>query len=177
LYYNNNNRMTDVQKEEKRLTSSRQNHDTGVWLHLKKMDLFTKYSEVAVLVGALVVHRVDTEWSDEKYFWRVIAVTLLLNVFMQSFHIFLYYGVNGCLTDDRFYWPRVFPLEWNGNNNEWSGYSYHFKFFYVLKALILSYLGFIIFQEKLDAFFVYPIYALTILLIIFDLCIYIFNIN
>jgi len=153
----------------------KQDHDAGIWLNLKRFDTMVKYSEFSALVVALVFDRLNRDWYEEKYLWWIIGGTVALNFFMQSVHMFLYYVVNRW-NKDKYYWPRVFPTEWTPDN-QGSGYSQHYKFFYFIKALLLGYLGFMIFQEKLDFYWVYPILFLSFLLIIFDLSYYLFSLK
>jgi len=154
----------------------KQDHDAGIWLNLKRFDTIVKYLEFATLVTALVFDRLGTlDWFEEKYFWWMTGGALGLNFFMQSVHMFLYYVANR-YAKDKYYWPRVYPTEWIPDSYG-SGYSQHYKFFYFLKALLLAYIGFMVFQEKLDGFFMYWTYGLTLLLLIFDLCFYLFGLK
>ena len=156
--------------------SSKQNHDSGTWLFLKRGDSVVKYLQFAALVTAFVFDRLGTvEWFEEKYFWWMIGSAISLNFFIQSVHIILYYIVNKC-AKDKYFWPRVFPKEWVAEDHG-SGYSQHYKFFYFIKALLIAYIGFMIFQEKLDGFFIYWVFGLSIVLVIFDLCFYVFNLK
>ena len=153
---------------------SKEDHNAGMWLVLKRFDSIVKYLEFATLVIVLVFDRLGTmSWYEGKYFWWILGSTLSLNFLMQSFHIFLYYVANR-FAKDKYYWPPVFPAEWIPNDHG-TGFSQHYKFFYVLKAGSLAYMGWMIFQEKLDEFFMYPILFITFLLIVFDLCYYLFG--
>lgn len=156
-------------------TKSKQNHDAGIWLNLKRFDTIVKYIEFATLISALVFDRLDLDWFEEKHLWWFTGGALALNWFMQATHMFLYYIANR-YAKDKYYWPRVYPKEWIPDDYG-SGYSQHYKFFYFLKILLLVYIGFMVFQEKLDGFFVYWVYGLTLLLVIFDLCFYLFNLK
>jgi len=152
-----------------------QNHYEGVWLTLRRVDTTVKYLQLAALITFLVIDRMHTEFWEHKYLWWGVGITLLLNFFMQSVHMFLYYVVNPRL-DDKFYWPRVFPKEWQSDAFG-TGYSQHYKVIYVVKALTLAYLGTMIFQEKLDMFFVYVMYGITVECVLIDLCYYLFDLR
>ena len=153
--------------------SSKSKHSAGVWLGLRRFDTSVKYLEFVALVVVLVLDRQNPEWYEEKYMWWITGGTLALNFFMQSVHMFLYYVANR-LAKDRYFWPPVFPAEW-GEGDHGTGFSQHYKFFYIVKAAVLAYLGWMIFQEKLDEFFIYPTLFLSFLLIVFDLLYYLFE--
>ena len=156
-------------------SKSKQEHDAGVWLGLRRIDIVVKYLEFATLVTALVLNLSDTVWSKEKHLWWLIGGTVGLNVLVQSAHMFLYYIANR-YAKDKYYWPRVFPKEWIPDDYG-TGYSQHYKFFYLLKLLMVAYIGFMVFQEKLDGYFVYLTLFMVWLLIVFDLAYYLFELH
>ena len=150
-----------------------QDHGSGTWLALRRADMIIKYVEFATLVVVFVIDRTGADWFEEKHLWWFLGGTLSLNVFIQSAHMFMYYVVNR-FRKDKWYWPRVFPKEWLAGDPG-SGFSQHYKFFYFLKLLALAYIGFMVFQEKLDDYFIYPMLFFTWLLLMFDLCYYLFR--
>lgn len=156
-------------------SSSKQNHDMGMWLTLKRADTVIKYLQLAALVSALVLDRLDISWFEEKYFWWTIGGTVLLNLLIQWTHMALYYVANR-YAKDKFYWPRVFPKEWM-EGDYGSGFSQHYKFFYAMKVFLLVYIGFMVFQEKLDGFFLYVSLQISMILIAFDLLFYVFDLQ
>ena len=151
------------------LNKDKQNHEVGFWLFLKRTDVLSKYFEFTALVVALVLNRLE---YDQKYLWWIMGATVSFNFLAQTIHIVLYYIVNRCLKDKN-YWPPVFPLPWSAENPG-SGYSQHYKLFYFLKSLTIAYLGFMVFQEKLDDFFVFVLFFVVSLLLVFDLMFYLF---
>jgi len=169
--------MTTVNPAEDQDTKPTQGHDTRLWLTIRRVDSIVKYFEFTALVLALVFDQLTSSvvWFEEKHLWWMIGIALLLNFSMQSIHICLYYVANRYVKE-KYYWPRVFPKEWVEGDHG-TGYSQHYKFFYGLKALLLSYIGFMVFQERLDGFFVYWVYGLSVVLVVFDLCFYLFNLN
>lgn len=156
-------------------SKSQQDHDAGLWLGLRRFDTVVKYLEFTTLVAALVMDRLDIDWYEEKHLWWVIGGTVSLNVLMQSSHLFLFYIANNC-SKDKYYWPHVFPERWEPDNFG-SGYFYHYAFFYFLKLLFIAYIGFMVFQEKLDGYFVYLTLFSVWLLIVFDLAYYLFELH
>jgi len=153
----------------------KQDHNAGIWLGLRRFDTVVKYLEFATLVAALVMDRLDIDWYEEKHLWWFIGGVLALNLLMQATHMFLYYIANR-YAKDKYYWPRVYPKEWIPDDYG-TGYSQHYKFFYFLKILLLAYIGFMVFQEKLDGYFVYLTLFSVWLLIVFDLAYYLFELH
>jgi len=145
------------------------------WLLLKRSDTLLKYCEFVALIVAFVLWRIDVDGYQDQHIWWTMGIVLLINFFTQSTQLFLYYYANKKLIDTK-YWPRVFPKRWK-ESAIGSGYFFHYCFFYFLKFILLVYLGIIIFQKEYDSYFVFPAYFITLLLVIFDLCYYVFSLN
>jgi len=153
----------------------KQNHEEGIWLNLKRFDAIVKYVQFIALIAAFVMDRLNNDGYEKKYLWWITGGTLALNFLMMCSHLFLYYVVNRW-AEDKYYWPKVFPKRWQENKPS-TGYFYHYWFFFVLKVLVLAYVWLMILKEKLDNYYVYPVLFLSELLIIFDLCYYLFSLR
>jgi len=160
--------MNPAEETKASVGKHQEDHNAGIWIGLRRIDLVVKYLQVIALGVVFVANRMDVAWGDEKHLWWFIFGIISLNVFAQSVHIFLHYE------GTKSYWPKVFPNEWTPKKHG-SGFGQHYKFFYVLKLLMVAYTGFMVFQGKLDGFFVYLSLFMVCLLIVFDLLYYLFG--